>query len=645
MIESREETLVEEITKKFKDAQDIRSNWESHWQECYDFVIPQRNGFGQISNAGSKRQQKIYDATAIHAVDDLAASMLSELTPPWSKWFHLYPGTDVPEDKRELVANELDKANKVLQSHFDQSNFAVEIHQCYLDLVTAGTASLLFEESKPGEFSAFQFTAIPLHQLYLCETETGSLNATFRILKLSTEQLQNRFGEKVYSFIDKEAAQKSNEKFNVLEAIVPCQNCFKYYAVLTMQSGDVLIEEGHFEQSPFINFRWTKSPGENYGRSPVMRSLPDIKTANKVVELILKNASIAVTGIWQADDDGVLNPANIKLVPGTIIPKAVGSAGLKPLEMPGNFDVSQIILEDLRIRIKQALLADGLKSVSSTMTATEVLERSQETFKKMGATYGRLQSELLTPLIKRAYAILRRRGEIVDLPLDGKIVALKYTSPLAKSQSQKDIQVITSWIKETLHYGDTASSVVNMPKAARMIGETLGVPLLVEMAKEGLGKLDNPIAKKASKALQDVETAVERGNISDDDLKLAKEHIEKMRDYDRSEFETAMKEINESLRKESDSSDSYVRRMRPTFGYIMAATWAAQMFSIAYVIVDDPQNSQSVIEAMDSLSTIWSVGLSVLGIYVYKRSQEKKGTEGNTSFLKAVDALKKPFKK
>ena len=50
-----------------------------------------------------------------------------------------------------------------------------------------------------------------------------------------------------------------------------------------------------------------------------MKCLPDIKTANKVVELILKNASIAVTGIWQADDDGVLNPANIELKPGATV--------------------------------------------------------------------------------------------------------------------------------------------------------------------------------------------------------------------------------------------------------------------------------------------------------------------------------------
>jgi biotin transporter BioY len=64
--------------------------------------------------------------------------------------------------------------------------------------------------------------------------------------------------------------------------------------------------------------------------------------------------------------------------------------------------------------------------------------------------------------------------------------------------------------------------------------------------------------------------------------------------------------------------------MRPTFGYIIAMTWAAQMFAIAYVIVFETNQAALVIEAVQSLGTIWAVGLSVLGIYVYKRSEEKK---------------------
>ncbi|MCK5373750.1 MAG: hypothetical protein KAJ40_00550, partial [Alphaproteobacteria bacterium] len=213
------------------------------------------------------------------------------------------------------------------------------------------------------------------------------------------------------------------------------------------------------------------------GRSPVMKALPDIKTANKVVELILKNASIAVTGIWQADDDGVLNPANIELVPGTIIPKAIGSKGLQALEMPCQFDVSQLMLENMQSNIRRALLADKLLPVAGTkMSATEVLERSSEIALILGATYGRLQSELLTPLIKRAYSILRRRGEVPDVDLDGQFIAIDYRSPLARSQGQRDVQNTLSWIKSVTAMGAEATSCINMSAAARFLGEVLTVP-------------------------------------------------------------------------------------------------------------------------------------------------------------------------
>ena len=57
----------------------------------------------------------------------------------------------------------------------------------------------------------------------------------------------------------------------------------------------------------------------------------------------------------------------------------------------------------------------------------------------------------------------------------------------------------------------------------------------------------------------------------------------------------------------------------------MAVTWAVQMLSLAWIIVTDPGQAGVVLQAMDSLSLIWSVGLSILGIYVYKRSEEKRG--------------------
>jgi hypothetical protein len=252
-------------------------------------------------------------------------------------------------------------------------------------------------------------------------------------------------------FFEKNETGQDRE-FKILESVLPDGLIHSYTACLVDDPANpVLLATGRFEYSPFISFRWLKSPGEIYGRSPVMKALPDIKTVNKVVELILKNASIAVTGIWQADDDGVLNPANIELVPGSIIPKAVGSQGLQPLQMPGRFDISQLMLDNLQARVRHALLTDRLTPVTGPrMTATEILERSNEMSMLLGATYGRLQSELLTPLIKRAYSILRRRGEVPDIALDGRIVTIDYRSPLARAQGQRNVQNTLSWITSVL---------------------------------------------------------------------------------------------------------------------------------------------------------------------------------------------------
>ena len=178
----------------------------------------------------------------------------------------------------------------------------------------------------------------------------GQIDGHFRERSLPLDLLKARFpAAELPKSVVANCQSEPERTVAVVEAVLPSDGGFAYYALLVEDpTRPTALATGHFGCSPFISFRWLKGAGEIYGRSPVMSALPDIKTANKVVELILKNASIAVTGIWLADDDGVLNPANIRLVPGSIIPKAVGSSGLTPLQAPGRFDVSNLVLEDLR---------------------------------------------------------------------------------------------------------------------------------------------------------------------------------------------------------------------------------------------------------------------------------------------------------
>ena len=473
------ELSLEAVWSRYQRARSRRLRWESLWRDCYSYVLPHRGaGFGAEFEAGRNHAERTFDGTAPDAVDQLAASLLAELTPPWSQWFGLVPGRHVNALERGPLAELLDQASLTIQSHFDRSNFAAEVHQAFLDLATIGSATLLLEEASIGDPSAFRFTAVPMAEMWLEPGSNGQVSGHFRQSILPLDVLRNRFpqADLPQALLDEDHGK--NKDIAVTEAVLPTTPGFQYVAFLKEASeGPVLLANGHFDTSPFVSFRWLKGAGEVYGRSPVMTILPDIKTVNKVVELVLKNASIAVTGIWQADDDGVINPANIQLVPGSIIPKAVGSTGLTPLQAPGRFDVSNLMLEDLRGRIRHALLVDRLGTIGSRkMTATEVLERSSESARLLGATYGRLQSELLTPLLSRAIAILRRRGEIPDLEIDGTSVELQYKSPLARLQAQHDVQSTLVWLDTAARMGADAMSAVDLPATARWLAERLGVP-------------------------------------------------------------------------------------------------------------------------------------------------------------------------
>ncbi len=152
----------------------------------------------------------------------------------------------------------------------------------------------------------------------------------------------------------------------------------------------------------------------------------------------------------------------------------------------------------------------------------------------------------------------------------------------------------------------------------------IGLPILSGVIGEALGAIENPVAKTAAKALRDVDLALGQGAISADQIGEANRHAEKVMEIQMQTHAAVLTEINESLRAEIASQDLYVRRMRPTFGYLMAITWAAQMLGLAYVIAFETENAGVVLNGMGSLSAIWAVGLSVLGIYVYKRSEDKK---------------------
>lgn len=95
-------------------------------------------------------------------------------------------------------------------------------------------------------------------------------------------------------------------------------------------------------------------------------------------------------------------------------------------------------------------------------------------------------------------------------------------------------------------------------------------------------------------------------------------------------------EVNKTIRTETQADDKFVRRWRPTFGYCMAFTWVMQILgmvgAIAYAIIAEPGEAAVILNALAEVNaamvTMWAVALSVIGVSVYQRSQDKKNKLG-----------------
>jgi len=194
----------------------------------------------------------------------------------------------------------------------------------------------------------------------------------------------------------------------------------------------------------------------------------------------LENAQMAISGMYQVEDDGVVNVDNIQLIPGTIIPKAPGSDGLQPIGGTGNFNVSDLVLREMRTNIKKALYNDmlGTPNEKTPMSATEVAERQADLSRQIGAAFGRLQSEMVTPILQRVIYILKKQGRVKIPKINGREVKVSSSSPLAQAQFQQDVATVDRFLGmiQGRVGPELANIIVDQMAVAKYIANKLGIP-------------------------------------------------------------------------------------------------------------------------------------------------------------------------
>jgi hypothetical protein len=469
---------VKELIKRFDVAKQKKDPWTTHLRECYEFALPQREIFNLYS-PGQKKNTDIFDSTAVIGAQKFASRLQATLVPPWRRFSLLTPGSEVPKKEREEVQKGLDEVNEVLFDHINHSNFATQAHEAFLDL-SVSTGVLTLEQSDSDE-SLLDFNAAPLAEVYPEEGPRGTIETVWREHEVPARHVDRLWpGAEMSEQTKKKASESPDSKIKLIEGTIFAPKSGMYYQCVIERDSKHLVFTQEYEVSPWIVFREMVVPGEVLGRGRIMQVLPDIKTCNKVVEFVLRNAALSIAGVYTAQDDGVINPYTLQIAPGVVIP--VGSNDnsnptLRALDRAGDFNVSELILSDLRDRINKVLFSEPFGDMSQPVkSATEMSLRSQELVMDAGSAFSRLQTEFIEKTIKRSVDILKRNGKIPDIRVDGKEVTIKHTSPLARAQDQQDLLAMQQFMQMGAAFGPEVFGLgAKVEDMVAYIGKKLGI--------------------------------------------------------------------------------------------------------------------------------------------------------------------------
>ena len=477
--------LTKTIMARFDRLKTGRQNWETHWQEVADYMQPRKADVTKTRSKGDKRTEQIFDSSPIQAVELLAASLHGMLTNPSTPWFSLRykdEGLDA-DDEAKLW---LEGVTETMYTAFNRSNFQQEIFELYHDLITFGTAAMFIEEDQSD---LLKFSTRHINEIYITENDKGRIDTVYRRFKITLRAAAQQFGTNLSEEAKTKVEKDPFDEIDILHAVYPRiefdptkknkENMEFESVYLEYKNGNEL-SVGGFVEFPFVVPRYLKASHEIYGRSPAMTALPDVKMLNEMSKTTIKAAQKQVDPPLLVPDDGFLLP--VRTVPGGLNFYRSGTRDrIEPLNIGANNPLGLNMEEQRRTAIRNVFYVDQLLlQQGPQMTATEVIQRNEEKMRLLGPVLGRLQSELLKPMIDRCFAILLRNNQFAQAPdfLSGQDIEIEYVSPLAKAQKSTELSSITRAIEILGSLANVAPvfDYINFDALVKHVADLVGVP-------------------------------------------------------------------------------------------------------------------------------------------------------------------------
>lgn len=484
----------EYVLQKQAQLESSRTTFDAHWKEVAERILPRQNDFQTSEHTeGAKRSEKIFDSTAVLALDR-AASAIDSLVTPSSQFYHRLD----PEDENLMedleVRTWLDDLNKAIfrMRYKPQANFASQAHECYISLMAFGTDTL-FTEDVPGVGAHYK--SCPMSEIFLAENQYGMVDYLHRKFPLTARAAKQKWGNELPEAILKAAEKEPFRKFDFIHCVKPndeMNSKRKDYRGMPITSyyvsveGKKFLSEGGYRVRPYSVGRHVTAPREVYGRSPAMQVLADIKMLNEMEKTIIRAAHKIVDPPLLVYGDGILTSFNTR--PNALNYGGVDDQGRQmvvPLKTGSNLPIAEDKAEQKRKMINDAFYVTLFQILveNPRMTATEAMIRAQEKGQLLAPTVGRQQSEWLGAVIDRDIDIIMTSGMVRPPPdsllESGGGIKVNYTSPLSRLRRAEDGVAIMRTIEQITPLANAKPEILDnfdTDIIARELSEINGAP-------------------------------------------------------------------------------------------------------------------------------------------------------------------------
>lgn len=446
---------------------DKDASWYSRLDDVWTYIMPTRNIERNHSKQSETLFAQVYDSTALNAATSLANQLLTGLTPPWSPWFILTPGPDVPAEMAEDVKAGLFEINRRLYMHLSLSNFVQEMQSSFMDFII-GTGCIAVEANPNGV--GVRYKNVPLSEFAIIASGDGSITRFYRQYEWTQAECLAKYEKELSKEMREKFKKEPTDRVKLLDALEPASDLSTQVRKITMLSEhqDTVLSDDVLPYNPYTAFRWGTVPGFDLGVGPAIHAYPDTRTLNTVTELAIKNGMLAIAGVYTGRNDGILNPAAVKLEPGLILPvmdNDNANPPLRKLEVGSDFNITQFQTQMLSQRILKAFYADRFGPIDGpSMTATEVIHRAKVIAQELGATHGRWEAEGARPILQKTLRILAQQDPTFDIQIDGREVDVVFVSNIAQAQRLQELDNLVQWTQMAAQFGQVSPEAGALPK-------------------------------------------------------------------------------------------------------------------------------------------------------------------------------------